>query len=131
MRLNWKSALADLNQAILNAMQGDPVLQRMGATVAGVVMRNGEALVFNIGDSRIYMENAGYLRLPSIDDSPVAHLVGRHERTGQISHGTQCLGGAESFRKLSPDVATIPFWKPTRLLTLFGRPYRHARPGRH
>jgi PPM family protein phosphatase len=103
-----EAALTALNQAIFDAMMDDRDLLGMGTTIAGVILREGEALVFNIGDSRVYVENAGFLRLLSTDDSSAAGRIGSHERTGQISHTlTQCLGGARAFEAISPHVTKL------------------------
>jgi serine/threonine protein phosphatase PrpC len=109
------TALSELNCTVFNAMKGDLASLGMGTTIAGVILREGEALVFNIGDSRVYTRNGRFLRLLSTDDT-TARVAG-HERTGQVSHAlTQCLGGARNFEPVSPHVLTLPLGKQARFL---------------
>jgi protein phosphatase len=102
------AALIAANQAVFDAMRDKPELTGMGTTVAGVALGDGEALIFNVGDSRVYAQNGAFLRLLSTDDTLAATHVGGHERTGQASHGIlQCLGGADAFVPISPHVQRL------------------------
>jgi serine/threonine protein phosphatase PrpC len=103
-----KAVLTDLNQALFDKMKERHELAGMGTTVAGIILREREAFLFNIGDSRIYVDNGGYLRLLSTDDTSAATSIGSHERTGQFSHALlQCLGGARAFMPVSPHVTSF------------------------
>ena len=58
-----------------------PELEGMGTTVAGVALHETSAILFNVGDSRIYAHASGELRRLSED-----HVV-----NGNCL--TKCLGG--------------------------------------
>jgi serine/threonine protein phosphatase PrpC len=75
----------------------DRDLVGMGTTVAGLVLSADGALCFNVGDSKVFKVDGGYLGQMSIDDSP-----GRDRSDGeQVVTGivTQTLGGG---RPVSP-----------------------------
>lgn len=74
----------------LNAAGSRPDLHGMGTTVAGVVLEAGYLSWFNVGDSRVYREQEGFLRQLSVDDAVTVWIDGRETRTGEL---TQCLGG--------------------------------------
>jgi len=86
---------ADLREALwaaaeaLRARSGeDPALRGMGTTVVGLrVLPDGNATVFNVGDSRAYRLVEGYLGQLSIDDRPAPATP---ENRGVV---TQSLGG--------------------------------------
>lgn len=86
-------ALQSANRAIYTEMEAFPERAGMGTTVAAVVIHRHKALVFNVGDSRIYSFGADLaLRQLSIDDSPAA-VTGEPEKTI-----TQALGGSSEIR---------------------------------
>lgn len=72
----------------------------MGTTVAGIVPTPAEILVFNVGDSRVYREQHGFLRQLTIDD----RLMLASRRL------TQALGGAVRHVDIEPHV-----WRETWL----------------
>ena len=84
------------NKSVYARMYDDPELAEMGSTVAGVVLAGEELAVFNVGDSRVYRWQDGYLCQLSTDDVPDS-LV----RTGLI---LQSLGGSTSFVDVNPHV---------------------------
>ncbi|MGA5541352.1 PP2C family protein-serine/threonine phosphatase [Mycobacterium sp. NPDC051198] len=57
----------------------DPELQGLGTTVAGVCVTTDRIIVFNVGDSRIYTIDDGFLQQISIDDSV-------HDAQGNATH---------------------------------------------
>jgi serine/threonine protein phosphatase PrpC len=102
----------------------------MGTTVAGVVILEGELLVFNVGDSRVIevgpagdgsTDHGGpagaraatddTLHQLSVDDSPA---LARGRRTTSII--TQALGGAPAFSAITPHVSRSPLTPGTRML---------------
>ncbi|WP_340375511.1 protein phosphatase 2C domain-containing protein [Streptomyces sp. SS7] len=107
-----RDALSACNRAVYEAA-GDPAndLAGMGTTVAGVVVRPGSALVFNVGDSRVYAASPDGLRRVSVDDSPPLG-PGRHI----TSLVTQCLGGSLTHRPVHPHVSTVPLTPGERYL---------------
>jgi protein phosphatase len=72
-------ALAQANQAILEAVRQDPGRAGMGTTVAGlvVVVAGGSEhwMVFNVGDSRVYRLVHGDLRQVTVDHSEAEELI--------------------------------------------------------
>ncbi|MEW2260509.1 PP2C family serine/threonine-protein phosphatase [Streptomyces sp. NPDC047869] len=108
-----RDAVDDCNRAIHAAAGGDAGsgLATMGTTVAGVVLRPGSLLVFNVGDSRVYAADHEGLRLLSVDDRPPpdsawggTHLV------------TQCLGGSPAYRRVRAHVTARPLSPGDRCL---------------
>ncbi|MDH6244836.1 protein phosphatase 2C domain-containing protein [Mycobacterium sp. OTB74] len=53
----------------LHDMGRDTELAGMGTTIAGVCLTEGEVIVFNVGDSRVYSINGGELHQVSVDDA--------------------------------------------------------------
>lgn len=89
--------------ALYMAMEQAPELRGMGTTIAGAVMRRGQASIFNIGDSRVYAYSDGRLIQLSVDDS-VGHRL------------TQCLGGAQAPIRLTPHLKRLAISPGDRLL---------------
>lgn len=98
------------NKELYKQMDIHPDLQRMGATLAGILITRGELYGFNVGDSRIYeMVPGPYLRLLSVDDVPKGPDYDVSTRTGLTSHVvTQCLGGTSSWTDIAPHIASRP-----------------------
>ncbi|MCX9191948.1 protein phosphatase [Carbonactinospora thermoautotrophica] len=105
--------LERINEELYEAVDGDPRLTAMGTTVAGLVLTPGEALWFNVGDSRVYREVAGRLSQLSEDDSP-RHPDGRP--LSPTSVVMQALGGSLALRAITPHVGADPVEHPTRWL---------------
>ncbi|MFF0783571.1 PP2C family protein-serine/threonine phosphatase [Streptomyces sp. NPDC003720] len=108
-----RDAVDDCNRAVQAAAGGDSggEFATMGTTVAGVVLRPGSLLVFNVGDSRVYAAGRDGLRLLSVDDRPppdsawgASHLV------------TQCLGGSRAYRAVRAHVTERPLTPGERCL---------------
>ncbi|HEY1145248.1 MAG TPA: protein phosphatase 2C domain-containing protein, partial [Allosphingosinicella sp.] len=90
-----RAALAQADATIRAHATAHPAMAGMGTTIAGLVLHDGSALVFNLGDSRIYRLSGRALDQLSID-----HAVGRHQLT-------QCLGGLVAPRTLEPCVRAM------------------------
>ena len=83
------------NDAIFAVVSADPFRSGMGTTFAGLMLVGDQALVVNVGDSRVYAETDGYLMQLSIDDSsPAGHLV-------------QSLGGLAEPQPFDVHVTTV------------------------
>ncbi|MEU6664339.1 PP2C family serine/threonine-protein phosphatase [Streptomyces sp. NPDC046821] len=118
-----RAALDLCNHAVYAAADSDPALSTMGTTVAGVVVLEGEFLVFNVGDSRVLdvgpahpadegtAEADAPLHQMSVDDSP-APPPGR--RTTSIV--TQSLGGAPKYSPITPHVSVSPLTPGKRMV---------------
>ncbi|MFF4119198.1 PP2C family protein-serine/threonine phosphatase [Streptomyces sp. NPDC001714] len=104
-----RDALNGCNRAVYEAGAGD--LATMGTTVAGIVVRPGSLVVFNVGDSRVFAAGRDELRRLSVDDSPPL-APGR--RTTHLV--TQCLGGTPTYRAVLPHVTAMPLSPGDRYL---------------
>ncbi len=83
------------NDLIYEEMYGDRGRLAMGTTVVGVVLRGQAALIFNVGDSRLYLTRGSELILESVDDTLTGALPNQKVRSHAL---TQALGG--SFRRI-------------------------------
>ncbi|MFF4359219.1 PP2C family protein-serine/threonine phosphatase [Streptomyces sp. NPDC001604] len=98
-----RAALNACNRAVYQAAAEGSELTAMGTTVAGIVVRPGSLLIFNVGDSRVLAASRDGLRQVSVDDSPP--LAPGRRTTSLV---TQCLGGSPDYRAVSPHVTTAP-----------------------
>ncbi|MFF2079504.1 PP2C family protein-serine/threonine phosphatase [Kitasatospora sp. NPDC058162] len=111
-----REELQDCNRAVYAAAAGEPELAAMGTTVAGLVLLPDRAVVFNVGDSRVYRitgdgpDGAGLERV-SVDDSPPLP-PGR--RTTSVV--TQTLGGSLGLTFVEPHVRVVPLAAGDRYL---------------
>ena len=99
------------NQRVFDAGAVDPARLGMGTTVAGVVLGDGSALVFNVGDSRVYVHGPDGLTQLSVDDSPP--LLPGETHTVVV---TQILGGFGAAERLDSHVFRRPFDEGEQLL---------------
>lgn len=97
-------ALKAVHAGLFDSMREHPFLEGMGTTIAGALLLGGSALVFNIGDSRIYLQSNG--RLSKISED---HVV-----EGNVL--TQCLGG--SFSPIRPHVRTVAVQQGSTLVVI-------------
>ena len=101
---NWSSA-ADIAEALvyvnvqIRSVGSDPELHGLGTTMAGVCITEEKVLAFNIGDSRIYALDEGFLQQISVDDSV-------HDAQGRTTNLiTQSLGQPT---EVKPHIAELP-----------------------
>ncbi|WP_432033020.1 PP2C family protein-serine/threonine phosphatase [Streptomyces antibioticus] len=108
-----RDTLDTCNRAVYQAAGGDAGgdLAGMGTTVAGVVVRTDDLLVFNVGDSRVLAVRDDGLRQVSVDDSPP---LAPGQRTTSVV--TQCLGGSPDFRPVQAHVTAFPLTHGDRYL---------------
>ncbi|MER7756154.1 protein phosphatase 2C domain-containing protein [Kitasatospora sp. NPDC097643] len=106
-----REELQECNRAVFAAAAGDPELASMGTTVAGLVLLPGQAVAFNVGDSRVYRVAGDGLDRVSVDDSPPLP-PGR--RTTSVV--TQTLGGSLGLTFVEPHVRTAPLAAGDRYL---------------
>lgn len=104
-------ALRQLHLELFDLMAADARLVGMGTTVAGLVLRPDAFVWFNIGDSRVYEEDHGYLGQLSVDDSPP-----RDSTAGPSVVVTQCLGGTSERTGITPHVGSLRLRVPSRFL---------------
>ncbi|MFJ8626183.1 PP2C family protein-serine/threonine phosphatase [Kitasatospora sp. NPDC093550] len=106
-----REELEECNRAVYAAAAGDPELAAMGTTVAGLVLLPERALVFNIGDSRVYRITGDGLSRVSVDDSPP---LPPGQRTTSVV--TQTLGGSLGLTFVEPHVRVAPLTTGDRYL---------------
>ena len=99
--------LRESNRKIYDLMLENPEYVGMGTTVAGLYIDGSNAYVFNVGDSRVYRAQDGFLAQISIDDTldrPTYGETSVKQKTGRI---TQSLGGLHSFTEIEPHVMKV------------------------
>ena len=106
-----RAVLNACNRAVYQAATEGSELTAMGTTVAGIVVRPGSLLIFNVGDSRVLAASRDGLRQVSVDDSPP---LAPGQRTTSLV--TQCLGGSPGYRAISPHVTAAPLSPGDRYL---------------
>jgi protein phosphatase len=89
------------NDRIYEEMYSDRGRPAMGSTVVGVVFRGEKALMFNVGDSRLYLMRGAELNQESIDDTLGRMLPNPTVRSHAL---TQSLGGSYSRMPFTPHV---------------------------
>lgn len=98
------AAIEVTNEALFQAMDMRPELKGMGTTLAGVKLLGSTALLFNVGDSRIYCLSDGKLCQVSED-----HVVGGYMLT-------KCLGGVSGSEPVGGHVTSAPLGDHCRIL---------------
>lgn len=88
--------LGEIDAEITARGAADRELAGMGTTIAGLMLSVDGAFSFNVGDSKVFKVEGGYLGQMSIDDSPGPDRSdGEGVPTGIV---TQTLGGGEAVR---------------------------------
>jgi serine/threonine protein phosphatase PrpC len=98
------AAIEATNLALHDAMRLRPDLRGMGTTVAGILALRDSAIVFNVGDSRIYLAGRDGLARLSED-----HVVGGYLLT-------KCLGGTPQIGTIEPFVRQVELTRGSRFL---------------
>ncbi|MFD7453962.1 PP2C family protein-serine/threonine phosphatase [Kitasatospora sp. NPDC059827] len=121
-----RAELQECNRAVYAAAAGEPELAAMGTTVAGLVLLPDRAVVFNVGDSRVYRISSDgpepsppervspervSLERVSVDDSPP---LPPGQRTTPLV--TQTLGGSLGLTFVEPHVRVSPLAAGDRYL---------------
>jgi len=96
-----REVLGSCNRTVYEAAARAPQLTTMGTTVAGVVVDPEIVMVFNVGDSRVYLATGGEIRKVSVDDSPA---LAPGERSTTVV--TQTLGGHAELVEIQPHVSS-------------------------
>jgi serine/threonine protein phosphatase PrpC len=96
--------LIHANRRLYEAMEQGIGAPGMGTTVAGVILRDGAVVQFNVGDSRIYRMDAGARRLTqlSVDDTPGPKLDNGRTARQTTPVVSQSLGGQPSYTAIEP-----------------------------
>ncbi|MPZ60863.1 MAG: serine/threonine-protein phosphatase [Propionibacteriales bacterium] len=96
-----RAALDTCNRALYGAVARDASRASMGTTVAGVLLADDSAVVFNIGDSRVYAFGESGLSQVSVDDNPP--LAPGQTHTSVL---TRMLGGHGGYSAIEPHLTT-------------------------
>jgi serine/threonine protein phosphatase PrpC len=112
------SILREVNTQLFSAMEASPELMGMGSTVAGVLFRGDKALVFNVGDSRVYRVQDNLLQQLTTDDTrqPVSYGDSPDQTEERVTSITQALGGSTRFQQVYPHVREVQLHVGTMLL---------------
>jgi serine/threonine protein phosphatase PrpC len=111
--------LLEANDALFARMDERPAWYGMGTTVAGVAVAPPGAVVFNIGDSRVYRIEAGALVQLSTDDTPGPKLPDGRTAVYTSSIISQVLGGYgpdQPGERIVPHVLSEPLLDGARYL---------------
>ena len=106
-KANLITQIQAVNRGLFEQMQSNPQLTGMGTTLVGLYCDSNRALLFNVGDSRAYRVQDGFLALLTTDDTYDRSTFGEasgHFKTGRIS---QALGGAEQFIEIEPHICEL------------------------
>lgn len=105
-----QDAVRRCNDVVYDAAEHDPDRAGMATTVAGVVLSEERAVVFNVGDSRVYDATEGFAQV-SVDDSPP--LPPGQTHTSVI---TRTIGGMARLRPVTAHTASQPLTDTSRFL---------------
>jgi protein phosphatase len=76
-------AIQEANRTVYRAAKNDPACKGMGATVAAVLVWDGQALIGHVGDCRVYRQRSGQLTQLTRDQTLVARMVELGQLTPQ------------------------------------------------
>ena len=106
-----RAALDACNNLVYAEAAAHPERTTMGTTIAGVVLTDQAIIVFNIGDSRVYvLDDAGLVQLSVDDNEPPAP----GQRRSFVV--TQTLGGRLDAAPVEPHITTRPHTDAARYL---------------
>lgn len=108
--LDIRKKLKEINQRVNNYAKSNKDLYGMGSTLVGLLYNQHKSIIFNLGDSRLYLFRKGYIRQLTKDHSLVQRLqdIGEISREEKKEHKlsnilTQCLGG-DKISEIDPEV---------------------------
>jgi serine/threonine protein phosphatase PrpC len=109
-----REVLDEVNVAVHAYGVSHPHAAGAGSTVAGLSIDSDVGWIFNVGDSRVYRLMDGYAGVVTVDDRP-PRAPGQPEdaATHVLS---QCLGGTQQLRQLSPHLLREPVSQGDRFL---------------
>jgi len=80
-----RAAVEEANRAVNEKGAFDPALTGMGTTCTALVVRDHEAFIAHVGDSRAYLVRDGRIHQLTRDHSVVAQLVDQHQLTPELA----------------------------------------------
>ncbi|WP_416520560.1 PP2C family protein-serine/threonine phosphatase [Streptomyces achromogenes] len=108
--------LREINAELYALAEANPACAGAGTTAVGLWLTPHRVFWFNVGDSRLYREEDGYLGQVSVDDSPVADWDGSGRVAGRTNLVLQTLGGAACFEPVHPHTGTERYVPDSRWL---------------
>jgi serine/threonine protein phosphatase PrpC len=102
------ASLRQINLDLYQMMEDKPHQYGMGTTIAGLLVKPDQLLIFNVGDSRVYHYADDTLTQLSIDDTPEALYYGDTYVPVRSHVVTQCLGGIEPDLSVQPHHLRMP-----------------------
>ncbi|GGU07003.1 hypothetical protein GCM10010272_60350 [Streptomyces lateritius] len=108
--------LLDINEELYELARAHPAHTGAGTTAVGLLVTPHEITWFNVGDSRLYREDGGYLGQVSVDDSPSTPWEDCGEPVTATNIVLQTLGGADRFEPVHPHSGTDVYLPGTRWL---------------
>jgi protein phosphatase len=96
------ASIRSANDHLYDLMQATPSTTGMGTTIVGVAFTKNGLLLFNVGDSRVYLHAPGSLIRLSVDDVPPVTIGASQRRTTHAI--TQALGGADRRTAITPHI---------------------------
>jgi serine/threonine protein phosphatase PrpC len=115
--------LQETNRKLHEIGREKPEFEGTGTVVVGLVSGPDGLFGFNVGDARLYRQQAGRLTQISSDDSVEQLLI--HEGLLEVSDGvrsnymhalTQSVGGSAEYHRLEPHFYPLPVKKAARFL---------------
>ena len=122
-RVAIENALQETNRKLHEVGREKPEFEGTGTAVVGLVSGPEGLFGFNVGDARLYRQNAGRLTQISDDDSVERMLI--HEGLLEASEGvrskfmhalTQSVGGSAEYYRLEPHFYPLAVKSATRFL---------------
>lgn len=98
--------LQDVNAELYELARTHPAHGGAGTTLVGLLVTPDQVTWFNVGDSRLYREEGGYLGQVSVDDSPGTVWDDGGEPATATNIVLQTLGGADRFEPVHPHSGT-------------------------
>lgn len=104
-----RQVLSEANERLYALMQAGAGTPGMGTTLAGLALWPDRAVVFNVGDSRVYGYDpeAGLVQL-STDDTPGPRSADGRVALTTTPLVTQALGGATAFQPIQAHAEDLP-----------------------
>jgi PPM family protein phosphatase len=109
-------AICSANDHLYELMQAEPSKRGMGATLVGAVLTSTQLLVFNVGDSRGYLQSGDHLIQLSQDDGLDARIGRLRPRVSHVV--TQAIGGSTFHVSIEPHISVEPPLGPRETLLL-------------
>jgi PPM family protein phosphatase len=109
------SAFAAANREILNWTKTHPECAGMGTTCTALALRDGEAWLAHIGDSRAYLLRGGSLTQLSDDQTLVAQLVQEGKLTAEEAQHSPVSNVILQALGMGPDIEPVVWNKPLAL----------------